>query len=64
MPNAYALDAAPRFERFVLVTSQKPFEVSVVLSAARAVGADPSAPLLLPPDLRQTSFVVRKEETR
>ncbi|HLL55005.1 MAG TPA: ActD-like protein [Myxococcaceae bacterium] len=64
MPNAYALDAAPRFERFVLVTAQQPFDVSVVLSAARAVGADPSAPLLLPPGLRQTSFVVRKEESR
>lgn len=60
--HAYALDAAPRFERFVLVTSEQPFDVAVVLSAARALGADPATPLALPLGLRQSSFVVRKEE--
>lgn len=64
LPQAYALDEAPRFERFILVTSDQPFDASVVLSAARAVGADPSAPLALPSGLRQSSFVVRKEQAR
>jgi len=64
LPNAYALDAAPRFERFILVTSDQPFDVAVVLSAARALGPDPTRPLALPEGLRQSSFLVKKKEER
>lgn len=63
LPHAYELDDAPGFERFVLVSSDSPFEVETALAAARAVVSDPEAstrPLALPEGLQQTSIVVRK----
>lgn len=64
LDRAYALDDAPQFERFILVTSASPFDAALVVEAARAVGADPSTSLPLPQGLQQSSFVVRKEGSR
>jgi hypothetical protein len=61
--SSYALDDAPAFERFFLVTSDAPFALSAVTSAAKqlAQSGDPeSAPLSLPSSLHQTSFLVLK----
>ncbi|MBF5045187.1 hypothetical protein FGE12_22475 [Aggregicoccus sp. 17bor-14] len=62
--HAYELDDAPAFERFVLVTSDKPFDVQTVLEAARALARDPAQahtlPLQLPAGLEQSSFTVEK----
>lgn len=63
LPQSYELDDAPRFERFVLVTSDAPFAVQPVLDAARwlAASSDPlHTELPLPGSLRQTSFLVEK----
>ncbi len=64
LPNAYELDDAPAFERFVLVTSEEPFDLDAVLTAARALARDPAeaarAPLALPASLSQTSVTVQK----
>lgn len=62
--HAYELDDAPSFERFVLVTSQHPFDVRAVLEAARALARQPEVartqPLPLPAGLEQSSFTVEK----
>ncbi len=63
LPRAYELDDAPRFERFILITSSAPFAVETALAAARSLAADPAAdrePLQLPEELEQTSILVRK----
>src|SRR5262249_37963773 len=59
LPRAFQLDAAPLFERFVLVTGERPFDAAAVVSAARAApGID--RPLSLPAGFHQSSFVLRK----
>ncbi len=61
--EAFQLDDAPEFERFVLVTDDAPIDVDAVVAAAReaAGGADPrKGRLPLPAGLEQSSFVVRK----
>jgi hypothetical protein len=64
LPHAYELDDAPAFERFVLVTSDQPFDLDAVLTTARALAQDPAqaarAPLALPAPLSQTSVTVEK----
>ncbi len=63
LPRAYELDDAPAFERFFLVTSDAPFSLEPVLSAARALAASPearSAPLALPAGFTHTSFTLEK----
>jgi hypothetical protein len=63
LPSSYRLDDAPRFERFFLVTSAKPFPVDVVRRAAEQAATSPDArkvPLALPEGLSQTSFLVEK----
>ncbi len=64
LPYGYRLDAAPRFERFVLVTSRTPFSVDEVVAAARAVARSPSpadSPLPLPKTFGQASRTVLKD---
>jgi hypothetical protein len=64
LPHAYELDDAPGFERFVLVTSDRPVPVPAVLEGARAVAGRSGAaeaPLPLPPGLAQRSFLLIKE---
>lgn len=57
---AYELDDAPRFERFCLVTSDRPFDVVVVLDAARTAAPGTGAPLVVP-TLDATCLTLRKD---
>lgn len=65
LPFAYELDAAPTYERFVLVSAEHPFDSEAVLAAARALAQRPDlavgAPLGLPSTLQQATFVLRKQ---
>jgi len=61
LSRSYELDDALAFERFFLVTSDKPVPVSEVLAVARTLGADPLRPLPLPVGLAQKSVLIRKE---
>lgn len=64
IPHAYQLDDAPAFERFFLVTSDRPIDVEQLLSAAGALaeGGDArSDDLSLPDDLDQQDLLIRKE---
>ncbi len=63
LPGAYALDDAPGFERFFLVTADVPFTVEEVLEAARSLASHPEArtsPLPLPSRYMQASFLLEK----
>jgi hypothetical protein len=63
LPQAYELDNAPGFERFFLVTAPKPFSLSPVVDAARALAHDGDArhkSLSLPPGLSQESLLLEK----
>jgi hypothetical protein len=63
LPYAYELDDAPDFERFLLVTSDRPLAASDVVSAARRLAAQPGAGRtgdLTLPGARVTSLLLRK----
>jgi hypothetical protein len=63
LPNAYALDDAPGFERFFFITANEPIDVRHSLDALRALArrADSAdAALELPVGLRQWSLRLRK----
>ncbi len=65
LPDAYALDAAPRFERFFFITANTPLDVARTLAAVRALAPrDDSATalLVLPPGLHQWSLRLRKAD--
>jgi hypothetical protein len=65
LPNAYALDDAPRFERFFFITADDPVDVHAALAALRALaqrGDSATAPLDLPAGLRQWSLRLRKAD--
>jgi hypothetical protein len=64
LPESFWLDAAPRFERFIFVTSDRPFEVAPILDAARALAHRPDArdaPISLPPGLAGADVLLLKE---
>jgi hypothetical protein len=65
LDNAYELDDAPRWECFILVTAESPFDVAPVLEAARgaaaATAAVAPARLNLPRPLEQSAFLIAKE---
>jgi hypothetical protein len=63
LPRAYELDDAPDFERFFFVVSDKPFSVSTVEAAARALSRAEAAraELSLPSGMEQVSVLLRKE---
>lgn len=65
LPHAYELDDAPAFERFFFVSAAEPFEVDVVMSAARVLAslgpAAREAALAVPEELLQVSFLVDKD---
>ncbi|MEQ1506238.1 MAG: hypothetical protein ABMB14_28665 [Myxococcota bacterium] len=65
VPQGYALDDAPEFERFFLVsTGTAEADVSTVVHAAEALAAQGearTADLSVPRDYVQSSFLVRKE---
>jgi hypothetical protein len=58
------LDAAPRFERFFLVTAREPLSAAAILEKARQLAADGSramtARLDLPAGYGQHSLLLRK----
>jgi hypothetical protein len=63
LPEAYALDDAPKFERFFIVTSADPIDVQQTLAAVRSLAARPDsgdAELDLPAGLHQWSLRLRK----
>jgi hypothetical protein len=60
LPDALQLDATGAFQRFILVTSDQPFDAADVISAARSLGKDPAARLQLPAGMKQSSFVILK----
>jgi len=64
LPHGYALDDAPRYERFFFVTDDAPIDARAVLEAAQALpaGDAATAPLALASELGQTSFLLRKAE--
>lgn len=65
LDHAYALDDAPDFERFVLVTGPD-VELEAALRAAKAVAAAPDAatrPLPLPAGWTQTDLLLRKSHS-
>jgi hypothetical protein len=68
LADAYELDDAPGFERFVLVTSRRTFSAESVRAAAARLAAEPTTArgrrLDLPAALEQHSFVLRKDPPR
>lgn len=65
LPNAYALDDAPGFERFFFVTASGPLDVHATLSAVRALSRrddSATASLELPDGLQQWSLLLRKPD--
>lgn len=65
LPNAYALDDAPGFERFFFITASGPVDVQQALGALRALaGRQDSATAVpeLPAGMRQWSLRLRKAE--
>lgn len=63
LPEAFALDDAPRFERFFFVTANEPIDTAATLEALRALarrGDAADAVLDLRPGLHQASLRLRK----
>jgi anti-sigma factor RsiW len=63
LPQAYALDDAPAFERFFFVTSDDPFSLEEVLAPARVLATSDGARTALLPlaeRFRQVSFTLEK----
>ena len=55
LPHAYGLDNSPGFERFVLVTADKPFDTAVVIESMRPGGPP------LPAEFSTVDITLRKE---
>jgi hypothetical protein len=65
LPHAYALDDAPRFERFFFITADQPIDLQQSLGALRSLAhrADgATASLELPAGLHQWSLRLRKPD--
>lgn len=65
LPHAYALDNAPRFERFFFITADGPVDVHRILAVLRTLahrGDSATAVLALPADLEQWSLRLRKAD--
>jgi streptogramin lyase len=63
LAHAYQLDDAPGYERFFLVTGERPFDVAPVVEAARwlaAAGQARAGALTLPGGLEQRAVLVVK----
>ncbi|MBV8759183.1 MAG: ActD-like protein [Deltaproteobacteria bacterium] len=63
LPEAFALDDAPRFERFFFITANEPIDVPAALDALRTLarrGDAADAVLDLRPGFHQASFRLRK----
>jgi len=57
LPEAYELDAAPAFERFVLVAGNAPFDPGTLGDVARGAASAPAGTVTI-------TFTVRKEQLR
>ncbi len=67
LPHAYALDDAPRFERFFFIADDQPIDVGATLARLRALAgrADGDrAPLELSSHVRQVSLLLHKAPSR
>lgn len=67
LPSSYALDDAPRFERFFFLTANEPIDLQQSLQALHALAQhsdSADAALELPPGVRQWSLRLRKPDTR
>lgn len=67
LPHAYALDDAPRFERFFFLTADQPIDVAGVLAELRVFAGRPDsdrAPFPLPAQFRQVSLLLHKADDR
>lgn len=65
LPHAYALDDAPRFERFFFITANEPIDVQQSLAAVRSLARrvdSATAALELPAGFRQGSLCLRKPD--
>lgn len=63
LDSSYELDAAPEFERFFLVTAATPLHTATIVAAAKQLSGSPqaaTAALVLPFELHQRSFLLRK----
>lgn len=63
LPHGFVLDDAPRFERFIFVTADRPIDVEGVVAAARQVAQGPRVdvePLALEQGQHQTTRLVKK----
>lgn len=63
LPHAYALDDAPRFERFFFITADQPIDVARTLADLRAFAARPGSERAspeLPPRHRLVSLLLTK----
>jgi hypothetical protein len=63
LPNAYALDDAPGFERFFFITANDPVDIQQTLAALRSLARrddSATASLELPAGMRQWSLRLRK----
>lgn len=64
LPFSYELDEAPAFERFFLVSADKPVAVTAVVAAAEKLAQNPqqakASPLPLPAEIAQTSLLLEK----
>ena len=60
LPFAYELDDAPRFERFVFVSANEPFNAGLLINALKAVGDSPDTDLKLPKNLSVTELTLLK----
>ncbi len=64
LPFSYALDAAPGFERFILLRSPHSFALPALIKEAKDIASTSTArrrPLTLPKDVQQQSLLVRKQ---
>ena len=63
LADALQLDAAGDFDRFFLVTSDRPFQTGDVITAARKLGAGSSrdGAMELPSGLKQSAFLIVKQ---
>lgn len=65
LDQAFELDNAPRFERFYLVTSNRPFAVeSLITDLELAYRAGPGTVPILPPGYEVSSIELRKEASK
>lgn len=65
LPHAYALDDAPRFERFIFITANDPIDLPEVLGALRVLAQRPDSATVavdLPAGFQQWSLRLRKPE--